>query len=94
MVSVYGGMSHERKAKIWTMWQQGTPMSHIARDIKKPPATVYSYLLYHGGIEPKKQTNWTRADNDNIFIDLFHVRRLLNNQFVVLSLMILVQLKC
>ena len=48
-------MSHERKAKIWTMWQQGTPMSHIARDIKKPPATVYSYLLYHGGIEPKKR---------------------------------------
>jgi hypothetical protein len=53
MVSVYGGMSHERKTKIWTMWQQGIPMSHIARDIKKPPATVYSYLLYHGGIEPK-----------------------------------------
>ena len=23
MVSVYGGMSHERKTKIWTMWQQG-----------------------------------------------------------------------
>ena len=53
MVSVYGGMSHERKTKIWTMWQQGVPMSHMARDIKKPPATVYSYLLYHGGIEPK-----------------------------------------
>lgn len=28
-------------------------MSHIAQDITKPPATVYSYLLYHGGIEPK-----------------------------------------
>ena len=53
MVSVYGGISHERKTKIWTMWQQGIPMSHIARDIKKPPATLYSYLLYHGGIEPK-----------------------------------------
>jgi len=28
-------------------------MSHIAQAIKKPPATVYSYLLHHGGIEPK-----------------------------------------
>jgi DNA-binding NarL/FixJ family response regulator len=27
-------------------------MSFIAGDINKPPATVYSYLLYHGGIEP------------------------------------------
>ncbi len=53
MVSVYGGMTHERKTRIWTLWQQGVPMSHIAQDIQKPPATVYSYLLYHGGIEPK-----------------------------------------
>ena len=51
MVSVYGGMTHERKTRIWTLWQQGVPMSHIAQDIQKPPATVYSYLLYHGGIE-------------------------------------------
>ncbi len=27
-------------------------MSFIAADIEKPPATVFSYLLYHGGIEP------------------------------------------
>jgi IS30 family transposase len=30
-------------------------MSFIAGDIEKPPATVYSYLLYHGGIEPHRR---------------------------------------
>lgn len=53
MVSVYGAMTHERKARIWQLWRQGRPMSEIARDIEKPPATVYSYLLYHGGITPR-----------------------------------------
>ena len=28
-------------------------MSFIAADIEKPPATVFSYLLYHGGMEPR-----------------------------------------
>jgi hypothetical protein len=28
-------------------------MSHIAQDIKKPPTTAYSYLLYHGGISQR-----------------------------------------
>ena len=49
MVSVYGAMTHERKARIWQLWRQGRPMSEIARVIEKPPATVYSYLLYHAG---------------------------------------------
>jgi IS30 family transposase len=56
MVSVYGAMTHERKARIWQLWRQGSPMSEVARDIKKPPATVYSYLLYHGGIQPRQHT--------------------------------------
>lgn len=56
MVSVYGGMTDERKACIWQLWQQGVPMSIIARDIAKPPATVYSYLLYHGGIKPRQRS--------------------------------------
>jgi IS30 family transposase len=30
-------------------------MSFIADDIAKPPATVYSYLLYHGGMEPRSR---------------------------------------
>ena len=53
MVSVDGAMAHERKARIWQIWRQGRPMSEIARDIQKPSATDYSYLLYHGGITPR-----------------------------------------
>lgn len=56
MVSVYGAMTKERKARIWHLWQQGRPMSEIARDIAKPPATVYSFLLYHGGLKPRERT--------------------------------------
>lgn len=52
MAGKHGAMTDERKARIWQLWQQGKPMSLIARDIAKPPATVYSYLLYHGGIKP------------------------------------------
>lgn len=53
MASLHGPMTDQRKERIWLLWQQGRPMSEIARDISKPPATVYSYLLYHGGIKPK-----------------------------------------
>ena len=53
VVSVYGAMTHDRKARIWQLWRRGQPMSEIARDIQKPSATVYSYLLYHGGITPR-----------------------------------------
>jgi IS30 family transposase len=55
MVSVFGAMTNERKVRIWGLWEAGWPMSDIARDIAKPPATVYSYLLYHGGIQPRKR---------------------------------------
>lgn len=53
MVSVYEGITLKRKIRIWSIWQRRAPMGHIAQAIKKPPATVYSYLLYHGGIKPK-----------------------------------------
>ena len=52
MTKKYGPMTLERKARIWELWRRGISMSLIAADIDKPPATVYSYLLYHGGIEP------------------------------------------
>lgn len=55
MVSVFGPMTDERKTRIWTLWKGGSPMSEIARDIAKPPATVYSYLLYYGGIQPRQR---------------------------------------
>jgi len=53
MTSGYGPMTLEKKTRIWELWRQGVPMSLIARDIEKPPATVYSYLLYRGGIQPR-----------------------------------------
>ena len=50
MVSIYGAMTAQRRARIWQLWQRGAAMSVVARHIGKPPATVYSYLLYHGGM--------------------------------------------
>lgn len=46
-------MNDGRKAVIWREWKRGSPMSLIARILEKPPATVFSYLLYHGGIQPR-----------------------------------------
>jgi hypothetical protein len=53
MTSIYSPMTPKRKSRIWELWQQGRPMSYIAADIEKPPATVFYYLPYHGGIEPR-----------------------------------------
>ena len=53
MPGIYGAMTDDRKARIWQLWQQGHLMSDISRTIEKPAATVYSYLLYHGGIAPR-----------------------------------------
>jgi DNA-binding CsgD family transcriptional regulator len=55
MSSVYGPMPPIRKARICELWRQGYRMSFIPDDIAKPPATVYSYLLYHGGMEPRSR---------------------------------------
>lgn len=41
MVSIYGAMTVQRKSRIWELWRKGTPMSSIARDIAKAPATVF-----------------------------------------------------
>jgi len=49
-------MNDVKKAAIWDQWQQGQPMSVIARSVCKPPATVFSYLRYHGGIRPRPNT--------------------------------------
>jgi hypothetical protein len=48
-------MNEEKKLLIWEVWERGTPMSTIARVIEKPPATVFSYLQYHGGIRPRRR---------------------------------------
>ncbi|UOO91394.1 helix-turn-helix domain-containing protein [Vitreoscilla stercoraria] len=63
-------MTDERKKRIWFLWKQGKPMAFIAKDIMKPPATVYSFLEYHGGIEPdirrRKATDLTLQERECI----------------------------
>lgn len=46
-------MDEQKKSVIWREWKRGAPMASIARVIDKPPATVFSYLQYHGGIRPR-----------------------------------------
>ncbi len=48
-------MDERKKVKIWDKWGSGHSMGEIARTINKPPATVFSYLRYHGGIQPHKR---------------------------------------
>ena len=48
-------MNEEKKSLIWEEWERGTPMATIARVIEKSPATVFSYLQYHGGIRPRRR---------------------------------------
>jgi len=54
-------MNDEKKTAIWLEWERGTPMSDIARAIEKPPATVFSYLQYHGGIRPRRRQRRPQA---------------------------------
>ena len=49
-------MNPARKATIWQRWKAGSSMAAIAKEIAKPPATVFSYLWYHRGIEPRRCT--------------------------------------
>lgn len=48
-------MTDQKKAVIWEQWEKGVPMMQIARAIHKAPATVFSYLRYHGGIRPRQR---------------------------------------
>lgn len=48
-------MTPAKKTVVWTMWRKGRPMAEIAKAIVKPPATVFSYLQYHGGFPPRLQ---------------------------------------
>ncbi len=54
-------MDEQKKSVIWREWERGTPMANIARVIDKPPATVFSYLQYHGGIRPRHRFRRTEA---------------------------------
>ena len=54
-------MDEQKKSVIWREWERGTPMANIARVIDKPPATVFSYLQYHGGIRLRHPFRCTEA---------------------------------
>lgn len=54
-------MDERKESVIWLEWERGTPMSDIARAIEKPPATVFSYLQYHGGIQPHRRQRRPQA---------------------------------
>lgn len=54
-------MNPTRKAIIWQRWKAGSSMAEISRAIAKPPATVFSYLWYHGGIEPHRRSRSVAA---------------------------------
>jgi hypothetical protein len=54
-------MNEVKKKAIWDQWQQGHPMSVIARSVHKPPATVFSCLRYYGGIRPRPRTQRSSA---------------------------------
>ena len=63
-------MGEVKKSMIWNMWEKGHSMGVTARLINKPPATVFSYLRYHGGIRPYKRIrpsqNLTLEDREEI----------------------------
>ncbi len=54
-------MNDKKKAIIWELWIKGSPMIDISRAIDKPHATVFSYLRYHGGIQPSPKTRSART---------------------------------
>ena len=46
-------MTYKMKETIWHLWKAGDPMANISKVLSKPPATIFSYLQYHGGIRPR-----------------------------------------
>ncbi len=43
----------KKKAKIWDLWKKGNPMKHIVYEVNQAPAAMFSFLRYHGGIQPR-----------------------------------------
>jgi hypothetical protein len=54
-------MDEQKKSVIWHEWERGMPMANIARVIDMPPATVFSYLQYHGGSRLRHPFRCTEA---------------------------------
>jgi IS30 family transposase len=53
-------MDKAKKAIIWQKWKEGCQMVNIGKAINKSTAAVFSYLRYHGGIQPCQRIR--RAD--------------------------------
>ena len=53
-------MDDKKKAVIWRERENGTPMVVLSRAIEKPPATIYSYLPYHGIIQPRQRKHGSK----------------------------------
>ena len=51
-MAVTSKLSSDAKAVIWHLWRDGQPMMLIARRVNLAPSAVFSYLRYHGGIQP------------------------------------------
>jgi IS30 family transposase len=45
-------MSWNQKADLWRRWRAGESLSEIGRALERLPASVFSVLRSHGGIEP------------------------------------------
>jgi len=45
-------MSWSQKAELWRRWRAGESLSEIGRALERLPASVFSVLRSHGGIEP------------------------------------------
>lgn len=49
-------MDEYKKSIIWDKWGSGHSMAEIAKAVHKPPATIFSYLRYHGDIQTYQRT--------------------------------------
>jgi len=61
-------INDQRKAIIRQLWKGGSSMGEIARSTDKPPATVFSYLQYHGGIRPNKRVRGYYPNSYLVFL--------------------------
>jgi len=48
-------MNERKTAIIWLGWREGASMMPIARIVHKAPVTIFSYLRYHGEIQPHER---------------------------------------
>ncbi len=64
------GLSSDQRRDLWMRWKVGQSLSEIARALRKPPGSVYSFLAQSGGIAPlprhRSQRALTLAERETI----------------------------